>query len=107
MGAAASGALSRAPCGCNGADPDDRAAVLVCRSDPFRHSHHGRSRQGILRIEIWRDTGAGPSMVLDADRSRSGTAPSHRLRPVDLHGGDLILPAGGSGSRLTNTGTWG
>ena len=34
------------------------------------------------------------SVVLDADRRRPGAASSHRIRPVDLHGGELaILPA--------------
>ena len=34
----------------------------------------------------------GASVVLDLDRRRSGAAPSHGIRPVDLHGGELAIP---------------
>jgi hypothetical protein len=38
-------------------------------------------------------------VVLDPDRRRSGAAPSHRIRPVDLYGGELaILPVSGLAS---------
>src|SRR6476620_4471502 len=52
MGTALAGALSRAPWGCDGADPDYRAAVLVRRADRFRHSHRGRPRQGFLLLSL-------------------------------------------------------
>ena len=45
--------------------------------------------KGLCRIDIRRDAGAGASMVLDADRRRPGAASSHRVRPVDFHGGEL------------------
>jgi hypothetical protein len=90
MGAAAAGALPCASCGCNDADPDHRAAILVCCRDRFRHSDHGRSCLGLLRLDLRRD--AGTSMVLDLDRGRPGAASSHRIRPVDLHGGERLIP---------------
>ena len=51
--------------------------------------------QGDHRVVVRRDAGAGASMVLDADRRRSGAAPPDRFRPGDLHGGELILPRSG------------
>ena len=35
------------------------------------------------------------SMVLDADRRRSGAASSHRIWPVDFHGGERLIPVSG------------
>src|SRR5207248_3566685 len=87
LGAAAPGALPDTPCGCAVVHPDRRAAILVRRLYRFRNPHHHRSRQGPLRLDFQRDDGA--SMVLVADRHRSGPAPSPRLRPVDFHGGEL------------------
>src|SRR5258705_8076903 len=98
LGAPIAGALPCASCGCNGADPDCRAAVLVRRLDRFCNSPRGRPRQGILRLHLRSEAGA--SMVLVADRDRSGAAPSHRFRSLDLHGGELSLPASGLASRL-------
>src|SRR5665213_336510 len=92
MGVAAAGALSGSSGGCAGADPDHRAEVLVPRLDRFRDPHHGRSRQGALLLHLRCQSGA--SLVLDADRGRSGVAPSDRFRTVDFHGGQrLIVPA--------------
>src|SRR5713226_8347220 len=98
LGAPTAGALPCAPCGCNGADPDYRAAVLVRRLDRFCDSHRGRPRQGILRRHLRGEAGA--SMVLVADRDRSGATPSHRFRSIDLHGGELSLPASAFASRI-------
>src|ERR1700722_6774807 len=99
MGAAAAGALSRASGGCVGGDPDHRAALLVRGLYRFCHPHHGRSSQGVLRGDIWRDAGVRAPVVLDFDRRRSGAAPSHGIRPVDLYGGELaILPVSGRAS---------
>ncbi len=47
--------------------------------------------KGMDRVVVRRDAGAGASMVLDADRRRSGAAPPDRFRPGYLHGGELIL----------------
>ena len=46
--------------------------------------------KGICAVDLRRDAGGRASLVLDADRRRPGAAPSHRLRPVDLHGGELV-----------------
>src|SRR5450432_3022370 len=106
LGAAIAGPLPGTSCGCNDADPDHRAKILVCRSDRLRHSHYGRPRQGILLVDIWRDAGESSSMVLDADRGRPGPASPDWVRPVDFHGGEwLILPACASASRI-NTLRW-
>ena len=53
--------------------------------------------KGYCASHFERDAGTSASMVLDPDRGRSGAASPHRLRPVDLHGGErLILPGAAS-----------
>ena len=57
--------------------------------------------KGFCAATFRRDAGEQAPVVLDADRRRPGAAPSHRLRPVDLHGGErLSLPASGTASRI-------
>jgi hypothetical protein len=82
--------LRRALRRCARIHPDRRAPVLVLGRDRFCHSLHGRSLQGAGVVATGRDTGKPPSVVLDVDRRGPGVAPPHRLRPVDLHGRELI-----------------
>ena len=55
----------------------------------FLHPHHGRPRQGNLFVDL-RDDDRAP-VVLDADRRRSGAAPSDRFRSFDLHGRERLI----------------
>src|SRR3954467_4914234 len=87
LGAAATGALSGSSCGCVALDPDRCTEILVRRLHRLRHSHHGRSRQGTVHLDLRRQPGT--SLVLVVDRRRSGAASPHRFRAFDLHGGEL------------------